>query len=594
MRRERPLTPDDLEERLLRFLLTEHRSSRRATLLLHELPVDERVAKGACMTDLQPLDARGATLRFAYPPQACKVREGDWMILNRGRPVGPEIGAGIQVIVSRVDPLSRTLTVEALDRGPFTLEGGVWTIDYLSSDSSAPRLAVALRDVLEAHPHVRELLVGSLDDADASPHAVPEGLDPSQARAAMEALSGRLTLIHGPPGTGKTKVLAAVVATLVQEGATVLVSAFTHRAIDNVLHALLGRSPGVGMLKLGRRSPDLDPRIPCLAPHRLGYTRTAAVVGATVYALCRVPRERSFDAVVIDEGSQLPLAHACIALARGRERFILAGDHLQLPPVLSGSHMDGVASSSVFAYLADRFPSRTFMLTTSYRLPPGLCRFPSEAFYQARLHSAHAEDPRLDPPRLPLREPEFAPLWEVRGPLRAVWVNHRGWGAFSPPEAEAVARALSALVVDVGIPPEEIAVVAPHRAQVRDITDRAWRRLGPDLAAPIVVDTVERMQGQERDVVVLSLTVSDPWFMAEEVDFILSLNRLNVSFTRARRLLVVIGSRWFFRVYPPEPEYLEAARVMRRLERELAPVSIDLTAVAHAWTGLPLPPRVVT
>jgi DNA replication ATP-dependent helicase Dna2 len=583
------LTSDDIEERLVRFLLTEHRTSRRSTLLLHELPVEERVARGMCLTDLVPLDTHGSTLRFRFPPQPCKLRDGDWMVLGRGRPVGPEIGAGVQVVVERVDPLSRTLTLEALDRGEHELVDGVWTLDYVSSDTTTPRLAAAVRDAFRSRPAVGALLLGQTEGGEAPRGTLPGGLDPSQARAAREALSGRLTLIHGPPGTGKTKVVASVVDILAARGRAVLVTAFTHRAIDNVLHALIAANPEAGVLKLGRRSPDLNPAIPCAPPNRLGFSRRVSVVGATVYALARLPRERTFDAVVIDEAGQLPLAHAAVALARSREACILAGDHRQLPPVLSATHTDAAASSSVFARLVSLYPGRTFLLDTSYRLPPGLCSFPSGAFYEGMLTSHHATDPGLGPLPPALHHPELQPLWDVAGPLRAVWVDHRGYGGFSPPEAEAVARLVTALVRDRGILPEEIAVVAPHRAQVREITDRLWRRLGPDTAASIVVDTVERMQGQERDVIVLSLTVSDPWFMADEIDFILSPNRLNVSITRARRLLVVVGSREFFRIYPSSPEHLEAAWLFRKLEEVLIPVGVDLTAEAHGWVGLPPP-----
>lgn len=577
-----------IEERLVRFLLTEHRMSRRATLLLHELPVDERVAKGMCMTDLMPLDSRGSTLRFRFPLQACKLREGDWMVLNRGRPVGPEIATGLPVVVTRIDPLSRTATFEALDRGEHHVGNEPWTLDYVSSDSTTPRLAAVVRDAMD-NPRVRQLVCGEAQDEQVRALSAPEGLDASQARAAEEALAHRLTLIHGPPGTGKTKVLATVVGTLAACGMSVLVTAFTHRAIDNVLHALVGGNPSVSVLKLGRRSPDLSAAIPCAQPNRLGFSRRVSVVGATVYALARLPREKTFDTVVIDEAGQLPLAHATVALARSTAAVVLAGDHLQLPPVLTATHADDTASSSVFAHFASLYPSRTFMLETSYRLPPGLCRFPSAAFYGARLASVFQSDPVW--PTLPahLHHPELASLWAMSGPMRAVWVNHVGWGAFSVPEAEVVARTVAALVMDRGVPPAQIAVVAPHRAQVREITDRVWRRLGPDTAAPIVVDTVERMQGQERDVVLLSLTASDPWFMADEIDFILSPNRLNVSITRARKLLLVVGSRHFFRAFPSSPEYITPSWLVRKLEQALRSESIDLTTHAHEWVGLPAP-----
>jgi DNA replication ATP-dependent helicase Dna2 len=315
------------------------------------------------------------------------------------------------------------------------------------------------------------------------------------------------------------------------------------------------------------------------------------VVGATVYAIARLSPQLQFDTVVIDEAGQIPLAHAVIPMARGRAKLLMAGDHCQLPPVLSGEHEDSAAATSVFAHLAAIYPQRLFLLDTSYRLPPTLCEFSSRLFYGNKLKSCRISDPVL--PELPenMRYPELKQVWRLDGPKRALWVNHLGYGAFSPPEAELVARSVASLMVDLGFKPEDVAVVAPHRAQVREIADRLWKHVGPNLASQVIVDTVERMQGQERDVVLLSLCASDPWFLQEEIEFILSPNRLNVSITRSKQLLLVVGSRVFFRTFPKWPEHLELSALFREFEKDLLPVSVDFTEQAHRWVGLdpPLP-----
>lgn len=584
--------PERVDEALTEFLLTEQRASRRSMLLLHELTVEERVAKGVTLTDLHALDPRKEKLRFHFPLQPCKLREGDWMVLGQGRPVGPEIVKGTQVIVSSVDPLSRTVELEPV--GEFwelpELEKTTWTLDYLSSDMNVYRLINAVRASLAQDERLVALLGGTGWSGEKRSADPPPDLDGSQTSAAGEALSEPFTLIHGPPGTGKTRVLAAIIRALLAEERTVLVSAFTHRAIDNVLHAVHAFDANLKVVKLGRRSPDLSPAVSAISPHRLKKPDKPMIVGATVYAIARLSPYLLFDTVVIDEAGQLPLAHAVIPMARGRAKLVMAGDHYQLPPVLSGEHKDSPAATSVFAHLAALYPDRLFLLDTSYRLPPTLCVFPSRLFYRGRLQSCQAADPVL--PELPenRRYPELTPVWQLDGPKRALWVNHLGYGAFSPPEAELVARSVASLIADVGFKPEGIAVVAPHRAQVREIADRLWKHVGPNLASRIIVDTVERMQGQERDVVLLSLCASDPWFLQEEIEFILSPNRLNVSITRSRQLLLVVGSRVFFRTFPKWPEHLELSALFRAFEKDLLPVSVDFTEQAHRWVGLEPPP----
>ncbi len=584
---------DPLEIRLARFLLTEHRKSRRETLLLHELTVEERVSKGVCLSDMKPIGKRrGNRLAFHFPPQGCKLRQSDWMVLSKGRPVGPEVARGAQVIVAAVDPLSRTLELEPVGRqweGLPSLDGE-WTLDYLSSDMNAQRLAHVIDTQLAGNEKVSGLLQGHgwANVSMTSPVSFPD-LDQSQARAANEALGGEFTLIHGPPGTGKTRVLASIIRSLNRGGIRVLVSAFTHRAIDNVLSAVRQEAPDMPIIKLGRRSEDLDSSIQTIKPFRFSGIPPGSVIGATVYALARINPRITFDVVIIDEASQLPVAHSVLPLLRGTGKLILAGDHRQLPPVRVSPKADPLASRSIFEHLAEHYPERCFLLTTSYRLPPTLCLFPSETFYHGSLASSQGADPEMPSEPKQLKYPGLRPLWQLQGPLRTAWVNHAGYGAFSPPEAETVARIVSSLVQDFSFDPEKIAVVAPHRAQVREITDRVWRHLGAKQGTALIVDTVERMQGQERDVIVLSLCASDEEFILGELEFILSPNRMNVAMTRARRLLLVVGSRRFFRVFPTWPEELERAALFRRWESHLLPFSTDLTAQAHQWVGLPSP-----
>ena len=110
-----------------------------------------------------------------------------------------------------------------------------------------------------------------------------------------------------------------------------------------------------------------------------------------------------------------------------------------------------------------------------------------------------------------------------------------------------------------------LGVVVPHRAQ-----RAALKELFPDLAASGAIDTVERFQGGERDLIVVSATASDPEFVLAEASFLLNPNRLNVAFSRPRKKLIVIGSTTIFRLVPPDMEVFESALLWKRLRYEFS------------------------
>ncbi len=127
-----------------------------------------------------------------------------------------------------------------------------------------------------------------------------------------------------------------------------------------------------------------------------------------------------------------------------------------------------------------------------------------------------------------------------------VAMSHTNRNVRSPEEAELVAQ-LIAEAVACGVPPDEIAVVVPYRAQARLIRSKVTRLSSNGTYNPVVIDTVERIQGQERDVILVSLTTSDPGHAAMQAEFFFRPNRLNVAITRARSKRIVIGSPALFR-----------------------------------------------
>jgi hypothetical protein len=343
--------------------------------------------------------------------------------------------------------------------------------------------------------------------------------------------------IHGPPGTGKTRTLAAFVAEAVARGERVLVTAHSNQAVDNLLvgdstpedpddaslHGVLGDDARVA--RYGRHS-----RNRVVAEHyRDTPVSSADVVAATTNGAADFEQD-AFDAAVVDEATQASRAATAIALDAA-EKLVLAGDHRQLPPFSVREGGEGEMRPSLFETLVDRYgDDATVLLARQYRMHDAIAAFPNEAFYGGRLETAsEAADRTLGD--LPPVE-----LMDVTGDE---YREERGASVRNAAEAEAVAdrvaRALAA-----GADPSDVGVIAAYSGQVREIRDRLGER---GLAHPaLTVDTVDSFQGGERDAIVVSFARSNPdanaGFLEHPAE---GPRRLNVALTRARRHLALVG-----------------------------------------------------
>jgi DNA replication ATP-dependent helicase Dna2 len=584
------MSAPSLWDRLTRLLHREHHAILLGHRDLMTLPLDERVERGDSLAGLAHCgEAPGGRISLRCADNLAKFRIGDSLRLGNGERL--EGARGLGVTYESFDDATGTLVVS---RDSFRSDGGFDPSRPLQLDPEAQSLTSLALEALArvasgrsaSAAAVRLVLEGvaerSIDPkrktaAAAQARAFVPALDPSQQEAFIAAMAGSpVTLVQGPPGTGKTYVLARIVAALAASGQRVLVASYTHRAVNNALRMVALADPSLTVVKSGKSSGADDLRGTRVAlvtsMKRLPAGRDPRrVVGATLFSLKAVWEEDVFDVVVVDEAAQIPLTYASCALLAA-PRHVLVGDHRQLGPIVQGRHSDLLAARSVFEHLAAIYPPA--LLKTTYRMNAGVNDFPSRVFYDGQLvpeaRTANARFPHV-------AGGPYDQLFDPERPAVLALVAHEGFRTRCLPEAQVVAGIVLDRIVRQRGDPGDIAVVSPFRAQLRLIRTLVKRGLdAAGVAATLpVIDTVERIQGQERELVVVSLVASDPDHLAgEAAAFFYSGNRLNVTITRARTKLIVVASPLVFTAFPKTLVGLADVERFRRLRRELPSVEV--------------------
>lgn len=367
----------------------------------------------------------------------------------------------------------------------------------------------------------------------------------SQARRCAVTLDESVLPIQGPPGSGKTYAGAQMICACVADGLKVGVTANSHSVIRKLLLEALRLAAQQGRLldvaeKVDAKSESRTPiqevmdNATALDTLRLGSAR---VLGATTWLWSSVDAEAAVDVLIIDEAGQMSLANA-VAASTGARAVVLLGDPQQLEQPLLGSHPPW-AEASVLEHLLDGAPTihpdRGIFLPETRRLHPSITRFTSEVFYEGRLSSMAG----LDKQALVQCPPfEGAGLWFIRVP-------HAGSTTSSTREAEVIAKQIRLMLrrgawtdgsgISIPLGPDDILCVAPYNAQVFELSQAT-------AGTGVRVGTVDRFQGQEAPIVFYSMASSSADDAPRGLEFLYSLNRLNVATSRAKCASIVVAS----------------------------------------------------
>jgi uncharacterized protein len=515
--------------------------------------------------------------RYRFPPQEVEIGEDDTLrLLNDG-----ELGT-----VEDIDREDRAVDVKKCAAMADVHPTAVFAFSFVRTKplkEALQRIAASVlehgieapgpfragRDLLLAHPP-------RLADARLEPE--PGESDVERARRLALALHDSVLPIQGPPGAGKTYVGARMICELVRAGKRVGVTGPSHKVIRNLLDAVVEAAPefGVDVSRILQKTKKSDPPPPFREVAGNGAVETALrkdtarIIGGTAWLWAREELAGAVDVLFIDEAGQLSLANA-LAVSQGAKSLVLLGDPQQLEQPQQASHPVGTDSSALEHLLqkhATMPADKGLFLGETWRLPPAICRYTSEMFYEERLHSRPGLERQLVTGAGPF---SGSGLWVVP-------VEHDGNRSSSNEEVDAVERVIDhiqapdarwtdAKGAEHRLTPKDILVVAPYNAQVARLEDRLARR-------GIQVGTVDRFQGQEAPVVIYSMAASSPEDAPRGMDFLYSLHRLNVATSRARCVCVLVASPRLFQPECRTPDQIRMANAFCRyleLARKIGP-----------------------
>jgi uncharacterized protein len=544
---------------------------------------DELIDDADCIGGLVPdgqdwlrPDKRSIIARYRFPDQETKLREGSDVL---HAPTLAKMGA--------VHAMDREAGWVEVRRGakapePWPEAGALipgWPLSTEALELAVERVAAhfaasagstayqALVDLLErAPPRVNGWLGGDLVRPGESL------IDAATGRAL--ALDDSTLFIQGPPGTGKTYTSAHVIIGLIAAGKRVGVSSNSHKAINNLLAKVevVAAERGVSF-KGAKKVTKADPEtylngsiIEDVPDNETVESGNYDLIGGTAWLFARQAMDQTLDYLFVDEAGQVSLGHL-VAMSAAARNIILVGDQMQLGQPIQGAH-PGESGLSVLDYLlegaATIAPDRGILLDTSWRMHPDICSFISTVVYDGRL-KAHSDCARQI---LKLRGPS-SPVLKPHG-IRLLPMNHAGCSQASVAEVDEVetlfAELLGTAYIDragnegvLGL--DNILVVAPYNMQVNALQAR--------LPGGARVGTVDKFQGQEAEVVIVSLTTSSPDDLPRHVDFFYSKNRLNVAISRARTLAIVLANPRLLELDAKTVEHLRLVNTLAWLESEV-------------------------
>ncbi|KAK2799677.1 Tripartite DNA replication factor [Onygenales sp. PD_10] len=405
-------------------------------------------------------------------------------------------------------------------------------------------------------------------------------LNVDQKQAIEKVMSANdYALVLGMPGTGKTTTIAHIIRTLVLQGKSVLLTSYTHTAVDNILIKI--KDDNIRTLRLGAKAkvhPDVQQFADLAATPKKTIEElrdcyeNSKIVATTCLGINHtIFNNRTFDYCIVDEASQITLP-VCLGPIRMAKTFILVGDHYQLPPLVQNKEaQEGGLDVSLFKLLCDMHPSSVVNLEHQYRMCEDIMLLSNTLIYSGHLKcgtpavaSNYLKLPNLNNGlkqhhvntlslpsniRNPCLGSRYAHCWirDLVDPVAKTRLvntdfldpqaleSSKGSRIINPIEAVVCTQLVESLI-SAGIPARDIGVVTLYRSQLALLRQHLRHHL-PDLE----MHTADRFQGRDKEVIIMSCARSNPERNVGEL--FRDWRRVNVAFTRARTKLLIVGSK---------------------------------------------------
>ena len=370
-----------------------------------------------------------------------------------------------------------------------------------------------------------------------------------------------IKLIYGPPGSGKTKRIAEIVKSMVDNGQSVLVAAYTNRAIDEIYSNLKEAKLQEKILRIGQEA-RIQEEFSELMINDMDYhdrerieevINSKKIILTTIHSssIEYIEKIMKYDCVILDEASQINIPMSFIALCRSKAA-ILVGDFNQLPPLFpieldELKIEEDIFKLSLFEFIFHKIQKNKFanieILDTQFRMNDEIAKYPKDIWYNSLKTDIQVADKKLIIPDEKWKTDKYNKVLEPDNP--SIWLQVKSESNISSNRINRMEANICADLVlryiQNGVNPKDIGIIAPYRMQVNEIKNQveklSEKKDVESILDYLLIDTIDRFQGTERGLIILSLCNGD-----NTDNFLINdLRRFNVAITRAKVKRIIVG-----------------------------------------------------
>lgn len=551
---DKTMTMEEFRDSLLKYLFVEKKLEEDDAEKQKKMSREEKVENNLLLINVTIKEQEDNIYELHVPENYSKLRAGDKVVIINEDPHSEYEATIIDVFfdtltISCDKELDSKATYSIEQKSPELLQALISCLDGIYS--GVPGAAFLRLLSGEEKFKTVDFLNVDIDDV---PYfdSIKNKLNQEQLSAVSSMLEyPPIHVLQGPPGTGKTAVLAATAIATAHMNREVVIIANTHHAVNNALQKIRSLDKKATLIKVGAvlKAEELDDTVLKFEKFNEYYEysyknrrkkRTGHIIGMTIWGaivylgLRHHAHFRPYISLV-DEASLMPLSLATI-LGKTAPSVCLFGDSRQMPPIFRPELEINENSISILDYCSQKVEGvPVIALHTTYRMNKDITDVVSKSFYEPygiMLHSAEkVAENKFESPYLNNKGMDDA-LTFMPSDISTDNCDEENEG-----EAEAVITLVKELLEE-GHTPNSIAVITPFRKQVRLIRSKA----NEVLEQMPLIDTVERLQGQDVDCIILTFATSNSKYISEVHNFLFNPNRLNVMISRAKTKVIIFAS----------------------------------------------------